>query len=95
MMTMTREMLSMDNVSFCEDFVTTNADPPNLLGKFKTQMLDYQRTVVESKSINASSHVHLSGKHGGKLDDLSCTFQRAVRCMKKFMYEIKYAKYRK
>ncbi len=95
MMTMTREMLDMQNIFFHEQFVTTHPDPAKILGKFRDQMLDYTRTVVESKGINTSSHVHLSGKQGGKQDDISCTFQRAVRCAKKFLYEAKYAKYRK
>ena len=95
MMNMTREMFELDNIFFHEQFVTTHKDPAKLLGKFRDQMLDYTRKVVVSNGVTTSSHIHLSGKHGGKMDDLSVTFQRAIRCAKKFLHEPKYAKYRR
>ncbi len=93
MMEMTREMIERKDVYIHEDFVTSDPNPETILCKWRDQMLDYTREVKVSASINQASHVILSGKgkNGGTPDDLSVTYQRAVRCSKRFLHDAKYA----
>jgi hypothetical protein len=95
MMELTRTLVDTGDISICKDFVCTDPKPEVILGKFSSQMMAYERRIVIGKGVRQQNKELYSGKgvHKNKLDDLSTSFQRAVRCRKTFLFSGKYDRF--
>lgn len=87
MMELTREVLNNDEVRFWKKFVTSHPNPAQLRERWAKQMCDYRRIFVKGNTVKSTNSYVLTGKGENKdlPDDLSTTFQRALRT--RFRYE--------
>lgn len=90
----TRGHLDSGDIRIFDQFMTTDPNPAGMIEKFMRQMLDYERRVVVSESLNKPNTVQYTGKDGGKkLDDISQTFLRIMRSRLRFTFEPMYQKF--
>lgn len=92
MMDIMRAHLDMGELRFFEHFTTENNNVNKMMGKIQTQLLNFEKVVTLSDSVNVSSKVTYSGKQHGP-DDLAVTMQRALYDRHKFMFAPMYQQY--
>jgi hypothetical protein len=91
MMEIARYVLLKDEVRFWEKFVTSEDNAAAIKDQWAKQMMEYKRLFVKGKSITSKNSYVLSGKgeNKDKKDDISVTFQRAVRLRDRFEHDPK------
>ncbi len=94
MVEITRGHLDAGDVRIIDQFVTSDPKPAALLEKFMRQMMDYERRVIVSESVNKPNSIQYTGKAGGKkMDDIAQTFLRIMRSRLRFTFEPMYQKF--
>lgn len=92
MMEITRSLLDLGEIRVYKNLVTTDKSVQSIMSKAVTQLINFERVVKVSQSINVASSITFTGKQHGP-DDIAVTMQRALLDMQKFRFSPMYQRY--